>query len=229
MKSVLKFLTAGCFGVALVFLFFHFNNSSERQDRNRAGGVVSDAMVKSRNPSGNLLPKQSIGTVADSVVEELEETPRPSGTIVIHRAADFQRGHFEHTMATDELQLSGDSLSGIYTSAEEKSVQPFDSIVLSYVATSPSGDKLIFDFRFRKENGEWSKWQEISAENLNRSVALESSARAWQYRFTFYRYQSGGGPKVSSVTVAIDNAENRAVSNYEAARATFASGDLKPE
>ncbi|MDB6027058.1 MAG: hypothetical protein JWM68_3281 [Verrucomicrobiales bacterium] len=142
---------------------------------------------------------------------------------VVHQATDFIKGESANTVVTDGLQMGGEArfkprlfpykLFGIYISPEEQSADVFDTVIPSCKSTTVEGTKLTFELRTKSREGDWSVWQEVSTNQLEKPFLVNSPALNWQYRLTFYADDPAQSPKVSSVSILTSTATTIASSN----------------
>lgn len=133
--------------------------------------------------------------------------------ITVHLLSDFLQGDLSNLVAADSLRLGDErgfpprgappgQRHGVYVSPEQEAAEEFDILVTEAEAALPDGSELVFEFRTRPANGEWSVWQRIEPNEMSRPLGLTRPAASWQYRLTLFAEEHSEGPAVHSVAFA---------------------------
>lgn len=186
-------------------------------------GLARFTSIRSSQPANNARSDASATvetSTHDSRPRALRTRANPgdaSRKVIAHRAADFAHGEHNNVRVKDGLQMGDDptfvyqlepgGLFGVYLSPEEKTLEPFDTLIVTHDVTTPESSSLECAFRIKPEGADWSDWEEISAAKLNKPVLLGTSALSWQYRLTFRASSAAASPRVRGVTVTTQQSD----------------------
>ncbi|EEF58562.1 hypothetical protein [Pedosphaera parvula] len=173
--------------------------------------------------SGELTPVVATPTPTPATEVVAVAQKQPVSTVITNTAADFAKGETNNVILSNGLMQLGDDatpttfqsnykLFGIFHSLPQDLPAPIDRVFPNYQATIPDGGSLMFAFRTRSADGNWSTWTEVNPDQLNEPFMLESPGVSLQYKLSLFGNDAATSPKIASVLMGTQTAAEPAES-----------------
>lgn len=168
---------------------------------------------ESATPDFSVAPAKPKVSSEAAVGYDQAASPVIAEEITVHVSSDFRLGDLSNLVTSDVLRMGdgfgfgprgapSDQRFGVYISPEQEAIQNFDEIIAQSEAVIPEGSELVFEFRTRAADGDWSVWQRIEPNQMSQPVPLAAPADAWQYRLSFFAGDPTLSPRVGSIAFA---------------------------